>query len=577
MDTLKKFGYIFSRSQKIKLLLLIVIILIGTGFELLGVTAILPFVNIVMNPACIHEEKYLTYFYEKLGMSGTNQFLILMALLLIVIYIVKNIYIVIMYYCQFRFVFNNQKRLACRLMKCYISQPYLFHVEKNSADIMRNVNDDSSMFFSTVLACVQFFTEISVCMVLFVYLLFTDATITLSVTVLLVGFLLIFFKFFRTKFASYGKKTRSARARGNRWLLQGLGGIKEIKVLDREKYFTDNFDKSYEEYAKSLQKYQMSSVIPRPIMESVCITGILLVVMLKLNAGGEVSTFIPTLSVFAIAAFRMLPSMNRISTYISSIVYNKTAVDAIYHDLKEIEDLSTTDEQKFKKQMIYSGDIRLEHISFQYPNTQQKILDDVSFVIPQNKSIAFIGTSGAGKTTLVDILLGVLRPFNGNIFVGETDIYSNLFQWHKLIGYIPQNIYLIDDTMRNNVAFGIDIKDIDDTKIWKALEDAQLKEFVQSLEKGLDTIVGETGVRLSGGQRQRIGIARALYHNPDILVLDEATSALDGETESAVMEAIDALSGSKTLIIIAHRLTTIAHCDMIYRVENGTVIRSEIK
>ena len=383
-------------------------------------------------------------------------------------------------------------------------------------------------------------------------------------------------KLFRVRLREMGLKSRNYQAEMNKWMLQAMGGIKEIKVMNREVFFGEKYKTAYYLYAESQRKYSLLGILPRPILEMFCVTGLLIVVVIRLLCGVELDNFIPTLSVFAIAAFRMLPSFNRITNNMNTVMFNRTAVDRIYSDLKQSEQylgekcLKTTAEVDFQKE------ISVEGLVFTYPKADKPVLNKVSLKIPKNTSVAFIGPSGAGKTTLADLVLGVLEPQCGKILVDGKNIQSGMDSWHKKLGYIPQSIYIMDDTLRNNVAFGVLEEDIDDVKVWKALEEAQLKDFVGTLEDGLDTNIGEGGMRLSGGQRQRIGIARVLYNDPQVLVLDEATSALDTETESAVMEAIENFNGKKTMIIIAHRLSTVKNCNIVYKVDDHNVVRTKI-
>lgn len=570
---LKKLNYIFDRKQKRRIALLLFIILIGTGLELVGVTAILPFINIVMKPWNIESMKYWGTIYSFLGMKSPAQFIIVFAIALIIIYIVKNIYIAVMYELQYRFVYNNQRRLATRILGAYMREPYLFHLEHNSAELMRNVNTDTDMLFKAVFGTLQFLTETCVCIVLVIYLLFLDKTITVGVALLVMIFGLVFFKIYKKKLAITAQESRIYQSGMTKWLQQSFGGVKEIKVMGREEYFLGQYDQNYRGYADNMHVYMFMQVLPRPIMEALCVSALLSVVALKLANGVDSQYFVSTLSVFAIAAFRLLPSFNRITGNLSIIMFNKVSVDAVYHDLKEIDEIVSAHEEQTedRKELRLKEAIRIKHLMFRYPNVEQYVLNDVSLDIPKNKSIAFIGPSGAGKTTLADIILGVLTPESGSVMADGVDIFKNLELWHKTIGYIPQVIYLMDDTIRNNIVFGIPENEIDENRIISVLREAQLETFVMSLESGLDTIIGERGVRLSGGQRQRIGIARALYTNPEVLVLDEATSALDNDTEKAVMEAIDHLANSKTLIIIAHRLTTIQNCDLVYEIKNNQI------
>ena len=547
--------------------------------ELLGVTAIMPFIEVVMNPESIQRKWYLNILYSMFDFQSDVSFMLFLAAALIAIYIVKNLYLCIMYNLQYQFTFSNQRKLAYRMMDCYMRQPYSFHLSHNSADLIRNVSNDTNMMFVGILALLQLITETLVCITLIIFLFIQDKTITIGVTVIIGLFLLFFAKGFKRYFSRIGNEDREYNAGITKWLLQSFGGIKETKILDREDFFLNNFDYNYKNYASCERKYRFLQVAPRPIMEAVCVSSLLVVVAFKLLRGTHSVYFISTLSVFAIAAFRLLPSINRVTNYMSVIMFNKPAIDAVYKDLKRIEELENSKVMKntAEEPLTLKKAIKVEKLSFKYPNAENYVLHNINFEILKNKSTAFIGPSGAGKTTLADIILGALEPTEGSVLVDDVNIQEHMSAWHKNLGYIPQSIYLMDDTIKNNIAFGINREEIDESKIWKALEQAQLKGFIKSLDKGLDTEIGEGGVRLSGGQRQRIGIARALYNDPEVLVLDEATSALDNETESAVMEAIDRLSGTKTLIIIAHRLTTIRNCDIIYEVKNEGIRKVVLK
>lgn len=574
---LKKINFIFTKSQKRRLVMLFVVILIGTFLELLGVTAILPFINVILSPDKIESMKYLGDIYRWLGMKTPNEFILLAAIVLIVIYIVKNAYVAEMYNLQYRFVYNNQRRLSLRILDAYLKQPYSFHLSHNSSELMRNVSTDTNMFFAAVLGTIQLLTELCVCAVLAIFLFFMDKSITIGVAVFLTLFIIIFYRGFRKNLAHTAERNRYYTAGITKWLQQSFGGMKEIKVLSRERFFLQNYEHDYKEYADAQRKYLFMQIVPRPVMEAMCVSGLLLVVAMKLYIGVSGTYFVTTLSVFAVAAFRMLPSFNRITNSLSVIMFNKVSVDAVYEDLKQVEELQKQIDEKKEdyENVSMQKEIKIENLQFRYPNTDHYVLDHVSLSIPKNKSVAFIGPSGAGKTTLADIILGVLEPEGGTVLVDGINIFNNLDAWHHNLGYIPQSIFLTDDTIRNNIAFGIPEDEISDEQIQHVLREAQLEDFVGSLPDGVDTIIGERGVRLSGGQRQRIGIARALYTNPEVLVLDEATSALDNDTETAVMEAIDNLSGNKTLIVIAHRLTTIKNCEIVYEVRDGKVKQKE--
>ena len=571
---IKQFRYIFNRKQKAGLLLLLIAIIVGTFLELAGVTAIMPFIDVVMNPETIDRKWYLKIPYESLNFQNTTVFIIFVAVVLIAVYILKNVYLCFMYYAQYRFTYDNRRKVATRMLNAYLKQPYSYHRIHPSSELMRNISTDTERMFDCVLSVLQLFTEGCVCVVLVVYLFIMDKSITIGVGAILSLFLLVFYRGFKKYLNHVGNENRKYAARITQWLQQSFGGIKETKILEREDYFLNQFDYNYKKSASYDRKYRFLQVAPRPIMEMVFVAAILAVIIVKLLNGTQSAYFVSTLSVFAIAAFRLMPSMNRITNYMSVLMFTKGSVEKVYHDLQEVERLE-------KNKPAVTADVSLElkkeiqirNLSFRYPDASENVLENISFTIPKNRSIAFIGPSGAGKTTLADIILGVLEPTEGQICVDGGDIQNCMSAWHKNIGYIPQSIYLMDASIRENVAFGIPKDQIDETCLRRALEEAQMKEFVDSLPEGLDTVIGESGVRLSGGQRQRIGIARALYNDPDVLVLDEATSALDNETEKAVMDAIDRLAGNKTLIIIAHRLTTITNCDVIYEVKDRQIKR----
>lgn len=575
MSLFKKLNFIFARRQKIQLCILALIIIGGALWELLGITAILPFVNVAMDPESIFENEYMLYFYNLFGLTSPNVFLALLAIGLVIIYIIKNVYLTAMNYGIYRFSYNNQKRLAEKLLGAYLKQPYTFYLQKNSAELIRNVSEDVPMLIDTVLSSMQLMVEIIVCGLLLVFLLFMDKTITLVVGVVLVLFLLLIMRTIKKSVSARGQNVREARSGMTQWLLQTFGGIKETKLLEREDFFRMRFAEHSTKFAYNHGIYQTLSYIPKPAMETVCVASLLGVIAIKLLRGVDSEYFISTVSIFAVAAFRLLPAFNRITGYMSRIMFNHSGVNSVYHDLKEVEALERNwkERQNLVEQLPFEKEITIQNVSFHYPNVTENVLEQVSLTVPKNKSVAFVGPSGAGKTTLADIILSVLTPQEGAVLVDGVNIESNIGQWHAKLGYIPQTIYLIDDTIRNNIAYGIEKDEIDEERLWSVIEEAQLKDFVENLEDGLDTYIGEGGVRLSGGQRQRIGIARALYANPEILILDEATSALDTDTETAVMDAINSLAGKKTLIIIAHRLSTIENCDIVYEVKEQKVVQ----
>ncbi len=575
---LRKISYIFTRRQKRNAFILFMLILIGSFMELLGVSAVMPLITVITDESILQTNEFFVFIGGLLGLQTTREFILTFTVALASIYILKNVYLGFQYQLQYRFVYNNQRRLSSKMMDCYLHQKYLYHVSRNVSELQRNVTTDVASFYSVILSMIQFVSELLVCTMLVSYLFFVDFISTSSVILLIGLFLFLFLLVYRRVSVRLGIQSRELVAKQNKWIIQSFSGIKEIKVLNKENYFLQNYDRNYEKYAVVQRRNALMGVIPKPIIETVCIDGLLAVVAVHVFLGTDVKSLVPTLAVFAVAAFRMLPSFNRLSSHINQILFGRAAVDNIYKDLVEVEELLSAQENTAGTEYSFNMDagIVLSNVSFRYPQGEENVLEGISLSIPANKSVAFIGPSGAGKTTLADIILGILMPQDGHIEAGGEDVFRHLKSWHENIGYIPQMIYLMDDTIRNNVAFGIPEDKIEDGRVWAALEESQLAEFVRSLHSGLDTQIGDRGVKLSGGQRQRIGIARALYTNPRLLILDEATSALDNETEAAVMEAIDSLHGSRTMVIIAHRLTTIRNCDVVYEVKDKKVQEKDL-
>ena len=584
-NLLSKVNYIFDKKQKLQSVLLCIGLFVGALLELVGVSFITQLVTLISNPEKIHSNEIMQYCYDFFNMTSDRQFFLFVVIALIFVYLIKNLYLLWINYVQYTFVFNNQLRLSGRLIDCYLKKPYTYHLDNNSAEMVRNVMLDSERFFQMLLSIFLTLSEILVSALLCVFLLIVDPVITISVVAILAVFTGLYLILFKGKAKKYGKTNQIYDGKMHQSINQALGAVKDIKILHREKYFADSFLAYGKKKMTAVRNNNVLGQFPKYLIETVCIGTVLLVLVFKIYKGEDLNKMIPQLAAFAIAAFKLLPSVSKINNYANLIVFLKPSVDLIYRDIKDTEDMvnyeiadesgniiEINDDGSQNKDTCYVAEkISINNIVYRYPHTDRDVLNGISFEIPLGKSIGFIGESGSGKSTLADVILGILTPTSGTVMYGNMDVHKHPLKWSKKLAYIPQSIFLCDDTIRNNVAFGIDEDKIDDEKVWKALREAQLEQFVKSQPDGLDSMVGERGVRISGGQRQRIGIARALYDNPEILVLDEATSALDTGTESAVMEAIDKLSGTMTLIIIAHRLTTIKNCDYVYKVENGNI------
>lgn len=567
---------VFDGKQKRNLVGMAFLILINSGVSLLGVSVLLPFIQAVMSPEELLEKDIIRWAYDLLGLKNTDQLIIALAIGIMIVYVAKNGFIIFMNNMQYRFSYYGKREMQDRLMKYYIRKDYTFFLNHNSAELMRDINTDPEMFYAAVLNMLQLASEVCVSGIMVLFLVVTDPLITLGVVLAMAVMVLLFLKKLRRILAGFGDDRRKYNANILQCMQQAFGGIKEIKIANRESYFEGEFIKQNGLYTYVIKQNSFLSSVPKPIMEALCIVGLMGAIIVEISiTSTNPAEFVGTLAVFAASAFYLLPSANKMAEYLASIIHNGVVIHKIGEEYGKIRDmdLEQTKEQNYSPVSL-EKEIRVEDLTFSYPDAEEPVLSHVNVTIPKNKSVAFIGPSGAGKTTMVDLILGVLKPQEGKITVDGRNISESYRGWHDKIGYIPQTIYMLDDTIRNNIAFGKG-EDVRDEDIWEALRQAQLDEFVSSLEDGLDTMIGEAGVRLSGGQRQRIGIARALYRKPEVLVLDEATSALDTETEAAVMEAIDGLQGTLTMLIIAHRLSTIKNCDMVYHVENGGVTQKE--
>lgn len=593
--TIKKFRKVLNRHQTGRVIVLLVMMTIASGFNVLGVGMMLPLMTAVMNKNVLTENAFASWLAGLFHVKSNIGFVTLCIFLMIIIYVLKDLYTIFETYIQNRFVSYNRYSTQRYVLKVYMSRPYEFFLYSSSGEIVRVIQQDIQNVYRLLNIILYFFSELFIAIGLIIAIFIINPFITSIVAGVMLLTVAVIILVIKPKMRKEGEILNSSTTATNDWILRAINGIKEIKISDNEAFFQSQFDKFAQKAVRSDRKYTVWQNIPLLLIEMTSVSSVLIAFLVELMQGVEMQLLITQLSAFVMAASRLLPAANRIANASNSIAYYGPALDKLLsvfsnRDGDNALSLSKKDkkyeayscgQEKRDTVLSFSHSIGLKGISYSYPNSEREVLIDASMDIPIGSSVGIVGTSGSGKTTSVDILLGLLIPKKGYVYTDGVDVTTNYKSWLRHIGYIPQSIFMFDDTIRENVVFGSlsaasdkNDKNLNiDALVWKALEEAQLADFVRSLPEGLDTEIGERGVRLSGGQRQRIGIARALYSSPDILVFDEATSSLDNETEAAIMESINALHGKKTLIIIAHRLTTIEGCDIVYRVEGGKIER----
>ncbi len=557
------------------MLFMVLMMIFGAVLEACSVSMVIPVVGVVIDENSIQKYEIVRNIYNALHMQSITQFALLMMTALILIFIIKNIYLYWQLKLMYRFVYTNQFRTSERMMKNYLRKGYEFYLNADTAVIQRNITSDVNNMYALILSLLQLISEVIVFVVLLGVMVASDWKMTVIIALPLLATLFIIKKVVKPIMNKAGKENQDFYSGLFKWISQTVQGIKEVKIAGKEQYFTEEYIKCGRGYVNAVQKYTLYNSIPRLLIETVCIASLVGYMMILVSQGESVKEVTAVLSAFVVAAVRMMPCANRINNQLTSMAFYQPFFMGVSDNLQDEISGENTDmsfAEVAKEKLPVKKSIELRDITYHYPNAEPLIFDHANMEIPVGAAVGIVGASGAGKTTVVDILLGLLEIQTGGVYADGVSIKENYRSWLKNVGYIPQMIFMLDDTIRKNVAFGIAGEEIDEERLWEVLKEAQLDEFVKSLPEGADTSIGERGIRISGGQRQRIGIARALYYDPEVLILDEATSALDNDTEAAIMDSINSLHGRKTLIIIAHRLQTIEKCDMIYRVENGKAV-----
>ena len=567
---IKKYRFLLSGKQQRHVVILFIMMILGAFLEVLGISMMIPLISAILNKNIIEENEYIAQVCKVLQIDSYRNFALACIGFIVAVYVIKTCYLVLQYYLQYCFVSNGQFLMQSRLLSSYVYRPYEFFLKIESGEVIRIIQSDTLNAFQLLSILLGMLSDGIVALALTVTVLIINPLVTAFSAIMMLMLVFLIVKAVRPKLRRQGTIYQKSCAASNKWLLQSITGVKEMKVTGTEDYFIQNYKEYGKKQSNANRVNNTLQATPRLFIEGGCIISVLIIIGIMLYIDYDVEMLIPSLSAFAMAAIKLLPNINRIVAATNQISFLEPALDSIIKTLKEFQNESV-EESVCIKEISVQRDIELHNITFHYPDSNKLILNHANMKIQVGHSVGIIGPSGAGKTTAVDIILGLLKPQEGQILVDGENVLENKEAWLKHVGYIPQTIFMLDATIRENIIFGNDVEN-DEVRLWNALEDAQLADFVRSLPDGLETAIGERGVRLSGGQRQRIGIARALYRNPDVLIFDEATSALDNDTEEAIMEAINALHGKKTMIIIAHRLSTIRDCDSVFQVEDGKIM-----
>lgn len=571
---LKKLMILLDKKQKRVMAGLVCMMIISAFLQTAGVGLLVQVVNVVIDPDALQKSRMVAWLYELLGCRSYRSFSVTVMALLIFTFVAKNAFLFLQQKLTLAFVYTNQFRTSERMMCNYLRRGYEFFLNADTAVVQRSITSDVNNMYALILALLQLVSDGVMSLFVISYCFLTNGMMTLLLGIVLVSLMFLMKCVMKPIMYKAGKDNQDYYSGLFKWISQTVQGIKEVKVNGKEQYFVGEYRKCGKGYVNAVQKYSLYNSTPKLLMETACVGAMVGYMIVLVATGVPTDDMLNALTTLAAAAFVLLPSVNRISNQITSIAYCEPFFMGVSDNLQDEiagdkTDMSfATEEEK----LPVTKNIQLRNITYAYPNTDKLIFDHADLTVPVGASVGIVGSSGAGKSTVVDILLGLLELREGAIYADGEDIMPHYRGWLKNIGYIPQMIFMLDDSIRHNVAFGVPDDKIDEERLWEVLREAQMDEYIRTLPEGLDTGIGERGIRLSGGQRQRIGIARALYHDPEVLVLDEATSALDNDTEKAIMDSINLLQGRKTLIIIAHRLQTIEKCDIVYRVENGKAV-----
>ena len=567
-ETIRKAWAVYPKQSKRRVPFVMLLGILGTAVEAFGIGLVIPVMTTMSKASPGNSGSVLQPLFNFFGIQSVGTMVGVAVLSIVVAFMVKNAYqLFYSWYIQ-RFSNFSSQQLSSMLFRSFLRRPYTFHLQRNSSELLNTVQQEVGMTLGIVTSTTGLLKELLLGGSVAVLMFITEPVAAASTLVILILGSILYTKVTKPRIAYFGQQRQRIQAPLMRYLLQGFGGVKEIQVLGRSEDFASQYEKQNVVVQEAGLRYSLVRQIGPMWTELLAMSGLTVVVWVMVWQGRAPDRIIPLLGLFVIATWRFVPSINNVINLVNSLSYSKPAVESLYNEFEYIKKQN----EIVKTQAVFTDKIEMRNLTFSYANTLAPSLRDVNIVVRKGETVGFIGPSGAGKSTLVDVILGLLPPSSGELLVDDINMHEHNIEWQSTIGYVAQAIYLTDDTIRRNVAFGIAENEIDDVALERALKSAQLWEFVQGLPDKTHSIVGERGIRVSGGQRQRIGIARALYHEPQVLVLDEATSSLDIETETEVMSAIRALQGFKTILIVAHRLSTVQHCDRVYKIEDATIV-----
>ena len=566
-ETLRKLWALVPPNMRFQTIWQVLLMIVGSVLEMIGIALIMPIVTVITDSTNGTNNSILKPVYVRLGILKSTDIVVFVLLLLAFVFAVKSVFSVYLNWAQIDFGRRIEQDISSKLFQSFMNRPYLFHLQRNSADLIYSINSEVGQFSGAIVLVLSVFSETLVVAALGVLVLYTNLWASISTLLMLLFAAIIYNRVVRRQLNSLAVTLNKESPKKIQYVSQGFGGIKDVTVLGLSESFTTQFDKQNFLLGKTASRYGLLTKVPAIWIEFVAVLGLVVTILVMLTQETDPTRIAPVLGLLTAVSFRFVPSTNRLIVATNRLRVVRPAIDSIYNEVQ-----SSSDRVKLVHLGAFKSQIEMRNLSFSYPNTITPSLQNTNVVVRKGETVGFIGPSGAGKSTLVDVVLGLLPPTSGELLIDGIDMYKNNLEWQSTIGYVAQSIYLIDDTIRRNVAFGIAEHEFDDVALERALRSAQLWDFVDGLPEKTQTIVGERGVRVSGGQRQRIGIARALYHEPQVLVLDEATSSLDIDTETEVMSAIRALQGFKTILIVAHRLSTVQHCDRVYKIEDATIV-----